>query len=93
MTLSGASSQDFAQLAYDKLSAVIGPDKARVIQNQILSELGIELKTAQDLHRFSQSLTRLGGFEGAVGAMLGVTAIMRGARPTPDAHQQARKTF
>lgn len=91
MTMSSSSSQDFGQLAYEKLAAVVGPDKARVIQTQILNELGIELKTAQDLHHFSQSLTRLGGFEGAVGAMLGVTAIMRGARPTPDAKQQVRK--
>lgn len=80
MSLEPPPVTEFHRLAYDKLATVLGADKARLIQQQILAELDIELQTAQELYQFSQSLTRMGGFEGAVGAMLGVTAIIRGAR-------------
>jgi hypothetical protein len=74
---------DFDRLAFEKMAAVLGADRARQLLRSILQELGIELRTPQDLFRFSEALSRLGGFEGAVGAMLGVTAVMRGAGPSP----------
>lgn len=73
---------DFHRLAFEKMAAVLGADRARQLLQRILEELGIELRTPQDLFRFSEALSRLGGFEGAVGAMLGVTAVMRGAGPS-----------
>lgn len=67
------------RLALTKMSAVLGPERARQLLRGILDGLGGELRTPQDLFVFSEQLTRLGGFEGAVGAMLGVLAVMRGA--------------
>ena len=68
-------------LALAKMSAVLGPERADRLLRSILHDLGIELRTPQDLFRFSEDLSRHGGFEGAVGAMLGVAAVMRGAGP------------
>jgi len=48
---------------------------------RILHRLGLELRTPHDLMRFAEEMTALGGFEGAVGAMLGVVAVVRGATP------------
>ncbi len=72
---------DLHNLALEKMSAVLGADRARQLQQRILDELHLELRSPQDLLRFSQALSSVGGFEGAVGAMLGVAAIMRGASP------------
>jgi hypothetical protein len=80
-TTSSSASDDIQQLALQKMSAVLGADRARQLQQRILDDLRLELRSPQDLLRFSEALSRLGGFEGAVGAMLGVTAIMRGASP------------
>lgn len=77
--MSSDGTEDFRQLAYRQLADVLGDNRARAVLAQMLAETG-ELKDAQDLYRFATQLTRLGGFEGAVGAMLGVTAILRGAR-------------
>jgi len=81
-------SSEFEQLAYEKLATVLGPYKARVLLEQICAELSLELHSAQDLFDFSQSLAKRRGFEGAVGAMLGVTAILRGARADRDGMSQ-----
>jgi hypothetical protein len=60
------------------MTAVLGRQRAQQLIAQLTGELGIELETAHDLARFAAALSRLGGFEGAVGAMLGVQAAMRG---------------
>ena len=72
---------ELRQLALDKMSAVLGPDRARRLMQQILDRLEFELRTPHDLMRFAEEMTALGGFEGAVGAMLGVVAVVRGATP------------
>lgn len=69
------------RLALDKMSSVLGPDRARRLMERLLAKLGLALDTPQELMRFADELTRMGGFEGAVGAMLGVQAVMRGALP------------
>lgn len=76
------ASGELHRLAFEKMAAVLGAERARQLQQSILDDLGIELRTPQDLLRFSEALSRFGGFEGAVGAMLGVTAVMRGAGPS-----------
>jgi hypothetical protein len=68
-------------LALQKMAAVLGHERARQLLRHILDELGIELQTPQDLYRFAETLRRYAGFEGAVGAMLSVAAVMRGAGP------------
>ncbi len=69
------------ELAMTKVTTVLGRDRARRLVDGLLSELGVELHTPRDLLALAEAMTRLGGFEGAVGAMLGVTAVMRGASP------------
>ncbi len=75
-------SGELYRLALGKMSAVLGPERARQLMRQLLDELRIELRTPQDLLRLSEHMSRLGGFEGAVGAMLGVAAVIRGATPS-----------
>ena len=72
---------DVRALALDKLGAVLGPQRAEGLVAGFLETPGCELRTPQDLYRFSEELKGLGGFEAAVGAMLGVAAIIRGATP------------
>lgn len=67
--------------ALGKAARVLGPDRARRLIEGLLDELGIELRTPQDLIVLSERMSRLGGFEGAVGAMLGVAATLRGGTP------------
>jgi len=68
-------------LALHKAAVVLGEHRARVLIDRLLGDLGIALDTPRDLLALSDAMTKLGGFEGAVGAMLGVVAIMRGASP------------
>jgi hypothetical protein len=75
------SSSELHRLALEKMSAVLGRVRASELLHRILGELRIELRTPQDLLEFSEALAAMGGFEGAVGAMLGVTAVLRGATP------------
>lgn len=69
------------ELAMHKAAAVLGPDRARRLIDRLLRELEIGLESPMDLLVLSEAMTKLGGFEGAVGAMLGVVAVMRGASP------------
>jgi hypothetical protein len=72
--------EDWDGLAFGKLSNVLGADQARRIMSETLARLGLaHLTSADDLYRFAQEVGRLGGFASAVGGLLGVTAVMRGA--------------
>ncbi len=73
------SDSEFYQLALTKMTRVLGAERARRLIGEVLADLGIELSTADDLALFAAALTKLGGFEGAVGAMLSVSAVMKGA--------------
>ena len=66
-------------VALQKMVAVLGRERAERLLAQILAEHDLVLHTADDLYTFAMRLQAFGGFEGAVGAMLGVTAVMRGA--------------
>lgn len=61
------------------MSRVLGEERARRLASQILQRLAMDLHTADDLYAFAAELQKLGGFEGAVGAMLSVRALMHGA--------------
>ncbi len=67
------------ELALGKMTRILGPERAHRLMSNILASLEIELRTADELLRFSEELSKLGGFEGAVGAMLSVRAVMSGA--------------
>ncbi len=77
----GKAASELNSLALEKMAAVLGQQRARALLRHILDELGIELRTPQDLYTFAEALRRYAGFEGAVGAMLSVAAVMRGAGP------------
>lgn len=73
--------EDLRQLALGTMERVLGREPAARILARLLDELGVQLRSADELMVLSQRMVRLGGFEGAVGAMLGVSAVMRGATP------------
>lgn len=73
-----AVAEDLRELAFSKSERVLGP-RGRKLVERLLAEQGNELRTPQDLMRLADAMTSLGGFEGAVGAMLGVSAVLRGA--------------
>lgn len=69
------------ELVHEKLSRVFGERRAREITDATLNAAQLSsLETADELLRFGRALSQQGGFEGAVGAMLTVQAVMRGAR-------------
>lgn len=71
---------EFHQLALAKMTTVLGESRARILMTRILDSTGITIETADDLFEFSAELAKHGGFEGAVGAMLNVQAVMHGGR-------------
>jgi hypothetical protein len=74
------ASLSLAALALEKLTRVLGAERGRRVFDEVLaaSQLTV-LESPDDLYAFSVHLGRRGGFEAAVGAMLGVTAVLRGA--------------
>lgn len=71
----------FQQLAIEKLSAIFGEAKAHDLFKAALTELRLNnIQSADDLFNFSQVLEKYGPIEAAVGAMLGVKAILQGAK-------------
>lgn len=74
----------FHELALTKMTRILGEQRAHRLMEQILESLGIELQGPDELLRFAAELSKLGGFEGAVGAMLSVQAVMHGASTDAD---------
>lgn len=72
---------EFHGIAFAKMSRVLGAERAQRLLSEILGALDLRLETADDLLSFANELSKRGGFEGAVGAMLSVRALMRGAGP------------
>ena len=59
---------------------VLGPDRGTRVYAETLADMKLEqLSTADELYAFSERLAVLGGIEAAVGALLGVAAVVRGA--------------
>lgn len=73
--------EELEQIALKKMTPVLGAAAARGLMTRVLAEQRIALATPQDLYAFGQALSRLDGFEGAVGALVCVAAVMRGATP------------
>jgi hypothetical protein len=69
-----------AEFALEKLTRVLGRERALRIYRDTLAGAGLaDIRTADDLHAFGQHLSTCGGFEAAVGGMLSVAALLRGA--------------
>lgn len=70
----------FADLALEKLDRVLGPARGRLVFDEVLAGGDLkEIRTANDLYRFGELLQKRVGFESAVGALLTVAALLRGA--------------
>ena len=73
---------DLRTYAFNRIANVLGPERAEQLLMRLVDAVGESLDSPQDLMRLSERMTQLGGFEAAVGAMLGVAAVMRGASPS-----------
>ncbi|EYF05757.1 hypothetical protein [Chondromyces apiculatus] len=72
---------DWHGIALGKLTNVLGAEAAHRAMEETLQGAGLtSLASADDLHRFAQVLLTRGGFAGAVGGLLSVHAVLRGAR-------------
>lgn len=69
-----------SEIAHEKIAAVLGLVAARRLVDEVVADVGGKLETADDLLRFADRLAERRGFEGALGAMLSVTAVMHGAK-------------
>jgi hypothetical protein len=69
-------------LALEKLTRVLGSARGQSVYAEVLVATGRpQIHSADDLHAFAEALSRRGGIEGAVGALLSVAAVLRGAEP------------
>jgi hypothetical protein len=69
------------QLASTKLAKVVGEVEADSILRDAFKQLGLtSLSSADELYALAQNLSRRVGFVATVGALLSLTAVLRGAR-------------
>ena len=72
-------SEDLHELAFAKLSAILGEEVAVRVMARALAKIGIRrIVSVDDLYRFGQAVTAQGGFEGAAGSLLVLLAVGRG---------------
>ena len=65
------------------MSAVLGSVARRAAADKHPLATGGSLETADDLFAFAAELARYGGFEGAVGGLLSVQAVLHGGKARP----------
>jgi hypothetical protein len=76
------SRSELDELALGKLTRVLGESGGQRVFDETLADVGLtKIGSANDLYVFAGALTRRSGFEGAVGGLLSVAAVMRGASP------------
>lgn len=72
--------EPFESIARAKMARVLGSTRAEQLFQSVLKQVGLSrLRSAEDLLIFAQALAKAPAFEGAVGSMLCVTAVMAGA--------------
>jgi hypothetical protein len=70
----------FQELAQSKLVRVLGPAQAAQVYGETLAAAGLSgIGSADDLYLFAAHLSKRGGFAAAVGGLLSVAAVLRGA--------------
>ncbi len=80
LTTSSSSEVALSELARAKLVKVLGPERGRRVYDDTLRAMSVEAIATPDLlYAFSEHLAAMGGIEAAVGALLGVAAVIRGA--------------
>lgn len=73
--------ESLAALARDKLARVLGEGNGHRVFGETLAAMKLDdLRSADELYAFGEHLTARGGFEAAVGRLLSVAAVMRGAK-------------
>ena len=71
---------NLSQFALDKLTRVLGAGQAKHVFAQGLAAARLsDIRTPNDLSLFGEQLAKRGGFEAAVGRLLTVAAVIRGA--------------
>ena len=67
-------------LVFEKLSRMLGADKANALIREVCAEIGLEqLSCATDRHRFGTALLSRGGLHNALGRAINIQAILHGA--------------
>jgi hypothetical protein len=78
----GAPAQEpgLARLALEKLTRVLGAETAQRVYAQTLVAARLtDIQTPDELYVFGEQLSTQGGFEAALGRLLTVAAVIRGA--------------
>lgn len=74
------TSLQFVNQFFERMSASLGPDRARSCIDETLSATGLrQLRTPDEVVRFASNLMERGGFFEVMGGALRVQAILRGA--------------
>ncbi len=72
--------QDLARLARERLIRVLGEAQGRAVYESTLREAGLSgIDTPEALYSFGEHLSRQGGIPAAVGSLIIVAAVVRGA--------------
>lgn len=73
---------DWDEMAQAKLVRVLGATEGEVVFSRTLAKLGKrQLRTADDVYRFAQVLKSDTPVVAAIGSMLALSAVIRGADP------------
>jgi hypothetical protein len=73
---------DWDELARSKLVRVLGVSEGELVFEQTLRKLRVQrLHSANDVYRFAQVLKEQAPVVAAVGAMLALSAVIKGASP------------
>ena len=73
---------DWDDLARTKLARVLGPSEGEVVFARTISKLGKHrLRTADEVYQFAQILKLETPVIAAIGSMLALSAVIRGADP------------
>lgn len=79
-----APDDDLHGVARVRLVRVLGERRGDLLMAEVLAEIGIErIADADQLYAFAKALVARGSFAGAVGGLLTVHALVRGARGEP----------
>lgn len=72
---------DWDELVLTKLKKLLGDEQGKSLHRITLTELDLSrLSSAEDLFTFADALRRHGGFIEAMGAVLRIQAILKGAK-------------
>lgn len=84
MSTQGTPNEELAAIARGKLARVLGEAQGHRVFDETLAHMGIDgFRTADQLYAFGERLVLRGGIEAAVGRLVCVAAVVRGAAGSP----------